>query len=125
MGRKPSHAVEGAVAVAPLLAAVVEECEPLFNAAFTAIVRHHGAFTSQGHTYQLTAGAQEAIWETLAVLPARVAQCIKTVQIWNAHNPTQEVIADMLVRPERDDEYVAYALLARTVRRADQIGTRG
>ncbi|MEE8392492.1 MAG: HD domain-containing protein [Anaerolineae bacterium] len=54
--RKPPYAVEGAVAVAPLLAAAFETCEPVFNAAFTAIARHHGAFTKQGKRYTLVHG---------------------------------------------------------------------
>ena len=60
MGRKPPHAVEGAAAAVPLLFAAFGACEPVFNAAFTAIARHHGAFTRQGQRYTLAAGAKRA-----------------------------------------------------------------
>jgi CRISPR-associated endonuclease/helicase Cas3 len=65
LGRKPPHAVEGAVAVTPLLAVALGTCRPVFNAAFTAIARHHGAFTKQGQRYVLVAAADQTVVETL------------------------------------------------------------
>jgi CRISPR-associated endonuclease/helicase Cas3 len=121
--RKPPHAVEGAVAVAPLLAAAFETCEPVFNAAFTAIARHHGAFTKQGQQYALVPAADQAVAETLDLLPTRMAVGLDAKNLWTSENPTEASIRDFLVCPGRDEEFLAYVLLARALRRADQLGT--
>ncbi len=122
LGRKPSHAVEGAMAVAPLLAAVCQGCEPVFNAAFTAIARHHGAFTRQGKKYMLVSEAEQVVSETLDMLPDRLRRGMG-VELWTSEEPTGASVADFLVNPERDEEFLAYVLLARALRRADQEGT--
>ncbi len=123
LGKKPPHAVEGAVAVAPLLAAAVEECEPLFNAAFTAIARHHGAFTREYKRYGLDPGACAEVDGTLTLLPAALAAGLGGEDLLTGASPAQMPIDDSLVNPERDGEFLAYALLARALRRADQEGT--
>jgi CRISPR-associated endonuclease Cas3-HD len=123
LGRKPSHAVEGAIAVAPLLAAALQQCEPLFNAAVTAIVRHHGAFTRMGQRYTLDPAAVGAVGETLSWLPPRISAGVDPAALWTCQNPSEHVVRDFLVDVGKDDEYLAYALLARALRRADQEGT--
>lgn len=125
LGRKPPHAVEGAVAVAQLLATAVDECELLFNAAFTAIARHHGAFTREYRHYVLAPGADKAVAETLALLPPTLADGLNTRDLLAGEDPARTPIVDSLVNPERDAEFLAYALLARALRRADQEGTGG
>ena len=122
-GRRPPHAVEGAVAVSPLLAAACENCEPVFNAAFTAIARHHGAFTKQGEKYTLAPGAAQAVAETLAPLPPDWTAQMDVESLWLSENPSEGIVRDFLVNPERRDEFLAYVLLARALRRADQAGT--
>jgi CRISPR-associated endonuclease/helicase Cas3 len=123
IGRKPPHAVEGAMAVAPLLAVAAEGCEPVFNAAFTAIARHHGAFTRQGQRYELAVGVDQAVAETLAWVPAHLGLELDAGKMWVREDPREAVIRDFLVNPGRDGEYLAYILLARALRRADQGGT--
>ncbi|MCP4545348.1 MAG: CRISPR-associated helicase Cas3' [bacterium] len=123
LGRKPPHAVEGAVAVAPLLASVFETCEPVFRAAFTAIARHHGAFTKQGKQYILVANAAQAVSKTLELLPSHLADGLN-IELWTNENPTEATVGELFVNPGRDNgEFLAYALLARALRRADQLGT--
>jgi CRISPR-associated endonuclease/helicase Cas3 len=121
--RKPPHAVEGAVAVAPLLAAAFEMCEPVFDAAFTAIARHHGAFSKQGQRYTLAHGAAQAVAETLLWLPTHMAAGLDAGSLWTNEDPTEASVRDFLVNPRRDGEFLAYVLLARALRRADQAGT--
>jgi len=41
-----------------------------------------------------------------------------------SEDPAQTTVEDLMVDPERDDEFLAYALLARALRQADQAGTR-
>ena len=123
LGRKPPHAVEGAVAVAPLLAAAAGECEPMLNAAFTAIARHHGAFTREYRRYALAPGSGEAVAETLAWLPSQFAAGLDVGEMFVSEDPARMSIEDLFVDPQRDGEFLAYALLARALRRADQAGT--
>jgi len=124
MARKPPHAVEGAVAVAPLLAAAVGTCKPVFNAAFTAIARHHGAFTKGGQRYRLAPAAEQAVARTLGWLPPPLAEGLDAGQLWVSEDANEASIRDFLVNPSRrDDEFLAYILLARALRRADQAGT--
>lgn len=123
LGRKPPHAVEGAMAVAPLLVAALDRCEPLFNAAFTAITRHHGAFTRQGQPYALAAGAEQAVAETLALLPPRIAGVLAVQDLLTTGDPAEGEIRDCIVDPADNGQLLAYGLLARALRRADQAGT--
>ena len=121
--RKPPHAVEGAVAVAPLLAAAFETCMPVFNAAFTAIARHHGAFTREYRRYTLAPAASQAVAETLAYLPESLATGLDAGDLLVSEDPARTPVDELLVDPRRDNEFLAYTLLARALRRADQAGT--
>ena len=123
LGRKPPHAVEGAVAVAPLLLAAFETCEPVFNAAFTAIARHHGAFTREYRRYTLAPGADQAVAQTLACLPSPLVDRLNAGNMLVSEDPARTPVDELLVDPQRDGEFLAYALLARALRRADQAGT--
>jgi len=121
--RKPPHAVEGAVAVAPLLASACEECVPVFNAAFTAIARHHGAFTRKYRCYTLAPAADQTVAETLSWLPLSLAAGLDAGDLLASEDPAQTPVDELLIDPRRDEEFLAYALLARALRRADQAGT--
>jgi CRISPR-associated endonuclease/helicase Cas3 len=123
LGRKPPHAVEGAVAVAPLLAAAFETCEPVFSAAFTAIARHHGAFTREYRRYTLAPAARQAVADTLAWLPESLAIGLDAGDLLLSEDPARTPVDELLIDPRRDGEFLAYALLARALRRADQAGT--
>ena len=123
LGRKPPHAVEGAVAVAPLLVVASEMCEPVFNAAFTAIARHHGAFTRKYRRYMLAPAASQAVAETLAWLPESLAIGLEAGDLLLSEDPARTPVDELLVDPGRDREFLAYVLLARALRRADQLGT--
>jgi hypothetical protein len=109
--------------VARLLAAAFADCEPLFNAAFTAIARHHGAFTCEYKRYALDPGACAEVAGTLTLLPAALAAGLGGEDLLTGASPAQMPIDDSLVNPERDGEFLAYALLVRALRRADQEGT--
>lgn len=123
LGRKPSHAVEGAVAVAPLLAAALGEQEAVFNAAFTAIARHHGPFSREYRRYTLASATRAAVTETLTWLPPNYAAGLDTGTLLMCEDPASSGIEDLLVNPQHDEEFVVYAMLARALRRADQAGT--
>jgi len=124
LGRRPPHAVEGAVAVAPILLAAVDECEPVCKAAFSAIARHHGAFATSYRPYQLERGARDAIAATVEMLPGGLGDSVCTRALLASEDPAQTGITDLLVDPAKDGEFLAYMLLARALRRADQAGTQ-
>ena len=124
LGRKPPHAVEGAVAVAPLLAVAFEECMPVFKATFTAISRHHGAFTREYRRYALASGAAGAVAETLTWLPPALEEGLDAGDLLVSEDPARTPVDDLIIDPGRDEEFLAYALLARVLRRADQAGTQ-
>jgi CRISPR-associated endonuclease/helicase Cas3 len=131
IGRKrPSHAVESAYASAPLLLSLLPDKEnhlPLFRAAFTAIARHHGAFTSQPGSYQLVGDCGQYVQETATLLP-------ESLQAINTADLRQKLIYDtkaqrgidqrFLIQHQNDQDMVCYILLIRAWRFADQEGTR-
>lgn len=131
LGRKrPNHAVESAYAAIPLLLAALPDkvkYRPLFRAAFTAISRHHGAFTSQGGSYQLIADYERHIVETLPLLP----EALRTMDTAAARRELvyddkaqRGINAQFLIQPENDQDMTCYMALVRVLRMADQEGTR-
>ena len=112
MRRRPPHAVESAVGAAPLL---MELPESLRQAAFTAICRHHGAFTSAYQGIQLMHNAADKVHETLTG---------DAVTLYDKRT-VAEVPMEMFV-PLKDstvNQFFAYALFARLLRRSDGRGT--
>lgn len=123
-GQRPPHAVEGATAVAPLLIAPLQGVEPLIKATFSAIARHHSPFTQQGEPYRLTDGAKELIGATVEWLPADLRRGMTLDALWNSQDPNSRMVGRLLARPADPAEFLAYTILARAVRLADQAGTR-
>jgi CRISPR-associated endonuclease/helicase Cas3 len=121
-GKRPPHAVEGAVAAAPLLIAILGECEPLIRAAFTAIARHHGPFTSTYRPFYLDQVAQAQVAAACARLPPAIAAKVDPAALIDS--PTVQDIRRFIVEPEETEAFIAYTLLSRALRRADQAGTR-
>jgi CRISPR-associated endonuclease/helicase Cas3 len=122
MGRRPSHAMEGAVAVAPLLAGALRAQPALAKAAFSAIARHHGAFVENFSQYQLAKGAVSSVRQTFSLIEP-YAISLDPAQMRLRDDPRRTPIKSFLVTPDSDDELLAYMLLARVLRRADQLGT--
>ena len=123
---RPAHALEGAVAVVPLLAQLFRQQPGLFKAAFSAIGRHHGAFTATYNAYQLVAQAARIIGETLTQAGISAAQLNLAVLHARDETPAyraEESASRCFVSPSDDDELVAYMLLVRAVRLADQAAT--
>jgi len=119
-GRRPPHAVEGAVAVARLL---VGYGNMLSKAAFTAIARHHGAFSETFQSYHLE---PEANLETLALATelAPALSCLPHALITRADpQDPQFDLSDFWADPQYDDEYLPYVLLVRVLRLGDQAAT--
>lgn len=109
--RRPPHAVESAVAIARVLITLPEA---LRRAVFTAISRHHGAFTEGYQTFRLEKYAAEKVKVTFGESVALVdGKTVRTVP------------AAMFAPVNHDeiDTFFAYAMLVRLLRRSDTRGT--
>jgi hypothetical protein len=128
-GGRPNHAVEGALAAVPFLAAITSDpAHPLFRAGFSAIARHHAPQSWQSDGYQLIKQAPFEIAETLAMLPEGVLRPV--ADVLNAGHFRTELGVDkefirnsLLLRVDDSAEVCTYMLLVRALRRADQEGT--
>lgn len=125
VGRRPWHAVEGAIATAPILFGVLEGQQPLAKAAFSAIARHHAPKSDDNQPFRLVRNA-----------PAHVRAVLRQGDdmdgwIENLAGMNEEVsssfgASEAIAQPEDDDDlasFLAYLLIVRALRRADQLGT--
>lgn len=124
-GRRPPHAMESALSVTPLLSSLLYESDPegyVIKAALTAIGRHHGAFAREFRSYRLERGAATAI---AGLLADTVPQTSWDGLLLSEADPTdpQIDVSEILVDPQSDHALLAYGLLARCLRQADQAGT--
>lgn len=116
---KPPHASQSARAVAMILKQALGD-ELLVRAAITAISRHHGPFTTECKSYSLESQADAHIRATLDYVPEEVKQSVDVASLKSEIKANQEVL---LVRPDETWGWLAYTLLVRGLRRADQEGT--
>lgn len=125
MRRRPPHAVESAVASSPLLAATLREHPQLLKAAFSAIARHHGAFSSSFQPYELAGSARTPMLKTIDIAPD-LACVLDPSKVRSSDDPNRtpaKAISTMFIDAADNDGLLAYMLLARALRRADQLGT--
>ncbi len=108
--QRPNHAAEGAVAAVGWLFNHLGD-QSLMRAALTAIVRHHSAGASGRHgAFRAHPAAEAALREVLG----------ETVGIeWEVK---AGYLRKRLIKPKREKELLAYLLLARVLRMADQRG---
>lgn len=124
-GKRPWHAVEGAIATAPILFGVFVEQQPLANAAFSAIARHHAPKSKDNQPFRLV---KDATAHIRAVLRRG-----HDLDGWLAHltGMSEEIPSNFraeaaIAQPEDDDDlasFLTYLLIVRALRRADQCGT--
>jgi CRISPR-associated endonuclease/helicase Cas3 len=125
MGRRPSHALESAIAIVPLLAAAFNPAQEkeIIKAIFSAIARHHGAFTERSSHFQLVRNAPIAIQQTIPLAGNHAAKLLSN-KILMSGKPLSLKERDLFfVDGSNDDELLAYMILARALRLADQAGT--
>ena len=121
LGRRPPHAVEGALASAPLLATVAEGVDSVLKAALSAVARHHGAFAQTFALYQLAPGAEQAVRHLIETRHPSVSCSAQS--LFSSGSPHQMQLAGYLIDPQFDDEFLGYVLLVRILRLADQEAT--
>ena len=120
---KPHHAGESAWAVAPILVRALGQTE-LARAALAAITRHHTPFASECQTYSLESRAARHIQATLAYVPENIRNGMDLSLLKNAQPQAPKTNLSFLVKPNQEMGWLAYTLLARALRRADQEGTQ-
>lgn len=117
---KPNHAAESALAVGPVLVeALGRENQALVCAALTAIARHHTPFVNEGQKYELEAQAGRHLTEAAQHLPEALRQGLD-LRLVKMKGNSSKITA---IQPDDLWGWLAYLLLARALRRADQEGT--
>jgi hypothetical protein len=125
MGKRPWHAVEGALAVTPILNTAFRENPLLATAIYSAIARHHAPFSYSNGAYRLSKDAQQ---HTLAALPREWHDQL-LVDLVTQGQKDEDINRNFVIilndDPHEDDIaiYFAYLLIVRLLRLADQLGT--
>lgn len=122
-GRRPPHAGESALAVSGMLAKALGH-EPLIRAALTAISRHHTPYARECDAYVLEPSAPKQIRATLELVDTPLHNLIDLRLLRSASATKPAGFSDILAGPSDLCGWLAYLLLARALRRADQEGTR-
>ncbi len=120
---KPPHATQSVFAIDRMLVKTFGvERELLIRAMWTAIARHHAPFTQECEPYTLEVQAVEHVRATFDFVPSEMTQGLDLKWLKSKLTSKQEV---MLVRPDEENGngWLAYLLLVRALRRADQRGT--
>lgn len=118
--KRPWHAVEGAIAVAQVLLDTFGEDHPLFSATFSAIARHHAPGSNSNRAFKLIKTAMQQVAATLDGTMPRLELLGLTEAIEGGFNVSQ-----LIIEPQERGlpGFLAYLLIVRVLRRADQRGT--
>jgi CRISPR-associated endonuclease/helicase Cas3 len=122
-GRRPPHAVESALAVAPLIATLADEHEALRDATFSAIARHHSAQADSFQSFHLVDEACDIMLNMLHPLGLEEIDPTEALIDQAKQEEWADSVEQLWVNEDDDDAIVAYMLLSRLLRQADQIGT--
>lgn len=118
--RKPRHAAEGALACAEVISRALDRNKELTQAVVAAIARHHAPFAATCDYFELRKDAADHIQRTLAFVPKTLVGCVNLDLLWT--QPRNRHQFDQLI-PDDGFGWIAYTLLVRALRRADQLGT--
>ncbi|HRK68387.1 MAG TPA: CRISPR-associated helicase Cas3' [Hyphomonas sp.] len=120
--RRPTHAVESALAAMPVYAAALGADHPLALAVYSAIARHHAPFADSNDHYRLVKGAVQQVAATFdAYFDGTRFTGLELIDEAERNADPQH---DNIAKPEDGAAYWAYLLMARVLRLADQEGTR-
>lgn len=132
MGKRPWHAVESAIVSLPVLDTVFLSDHALTYAVFTAIARHHTAFSSHNQDFQLRTDSTRFVRQTFEKYLPRYSEIISLdLDPLVASDETNVLAEDLIVYPNNkvggniyiNGAYIAYLLIARVLRLSDQAGT--
>ncbi|MCC6165686.1 MAG: CRISPR-associated helicase Cas3' [Caldilineaceae bacterium] len=122
-GRRAPHAGESALAVSCILVKALNN-EALSRAALTAIARHHTPYARECEAYSLETVAPQEIKCTLDLLDATKSRLVDLRLLRPSVTTKPAGFSAILSTPNDTYSWLAYLLLARALRRADQEGTR-
>lgn len=125
MGKRPWHAVEGALAVVPILNHVFSSNPALAMAVYSAIARHHAAHSYNNGAFKLVKNAQKHILATLTNETWRQLMIDLIPEGQKDEDPTGENVIQLNDSPSNEEiaSYLTYLLIVRVLRLADQLGT--
>ena len=116
---RPNHAGEGAFAAAPILWEALEGgCYPdLYQAAVTAIARHHSPYLREAASYRMHPRARETVAEALSAVGGRPewAQGLLT------ENEAPNLGKRLLPSPPPWDGWLLYFIIVRILRLCDEL----
>lgn len=138
-GKRPWHAVESAWSVSPLLAAAFSDMH-LARAVYSAIARHHAARSAENQAYRLIPHAVRHVLASLdeaeAQVPESISPKLRTMfrslsldgvrgEVSANADSQRAVVLELNDAPAYEEigGYLAYWLLVRVLRLADQRGT--
>jgi CRISPR-associated endonuclease/helicase Cas3 len=121
--QKPHHAAESALAVSRMVNMALGSIEPLVRATLTAITRHHTPFARDCEKYTLQSRSQDHINDTFHTLPIKLRSKVDVSALRTEVKTVPNSFASLLIEPDDTFGWMAYTLLARALRRADQEGT--
>lgn len=120
--KRPRHAGESALACCHVIARAMNS-EPLTRAVITAIARHHAPFAEDCTGFVLEEpGALRHIRATLSLVPGDVSRALDVSTVMQTAKGLNE-FGTLLCEPQHNHAWLAYTLIARALRRADQEGT--
>ncbi|HZQ07258.1 MAG TPA: CRISPR-associated helicase Cas3' [Anaerolineae bacterium] len=118
---KPPHATQSVFATDKLFVQLFgAEMEHLIRAMWTAIARHHAPFTLECEAYTLEPQAAEHIRATFDYVPCEMQRGLDLKWLKPKLASKQGVA---VIEPKDENGWLAYLLLVRALRRADQRGT--
>lgn len=116
---RPNHAAESALAVGPVLVEALAGNEKLVRAALAAIARHHTPFVDESQKYELETHAGRHLAEAAHYVPEDLQRGLNLTRVKMKGRGEPVPVA----APDDLWAWLAYLLLARALRRADQEGT--
>lgn len=117
MHKRPWHAVEGAVSIAPIIAAELSN-DDLLCAVFGAVARHHSPYSNTHQPYKLIAEARRHIAMSFSCI-GTTPDLSDLIEAAERENPTE-----LLPNPDTNSAaFLTYLLIVRALRRADAEGT--
>lgn len=120
VGKRPTHAVEGAIAVIRILQDNLGEEHPLVEAAFSSICRHHTPHSSENQAFRLVNDAAHHVVTAMGLSDGIALGSLEGAGETVEANAGAE---DMIAKPEELEVYLPYWLMVRLLRLADQQGT--
>lgn len=124
--KRPHHAIESALAVWRILLKALPNNQhtPLYRAAFTAIARHHGAFSHTAQSYQLVTNSFKHVQNALVSDLQPFIQSGLLYEQFEHTSREQKGVDKKMIDVNEPADVLAYMIFVRALRFSDQKGTQ-